>query len=104
MQTHLSVTNAPQVYAESLYTGSVRGPALLVTVLAGCGFHVSAGGTEQPGDSAQPIDAAIDAPPQPDAFVPLPACMTSVSYANGPGGHRYRKAPPTLHYDDAIDA
>jgi hypothetical protein len=77
-------------------------PAAFVIALCGCGFHVSAGGTDQPSDSAQPIDAAIDAAP--DAFVPLPACMTSPQYANGPGGHRYRKAAPTLNYDDAIDA
>jgi hypothetical protein len=79
----------------------VRRHALIAIVLAGCGFHVSAAGTDQPGDSAQPIDAALDAS---DAFVPLPACMMSASYAAGPDGHRYRKTAPTLRYDDAIDA
>ena len=72
----------------------MRTVAILAAV-CGCGFQV-------PGAGDETADAGADAAP--DAFVPLPACMTDVRYTNGPvAGHRYRKTDPSDR-DGAVDA
>jgi len=74
---------------------------VMLALAAGCGFETSAA----TGDDT-PIDAAVigNADAAPDAFVPLPACMTSAAYSNGPEiGHRYRKIAPKDR-DGAVDA
>lgn len=87
------------MYAVSLYTAAMRA-ALLLALVAACGFEVTGGNAGQPGDGG--ADGRTDAPP--DSFVALPACMTSAAYANGPeAGHRYRKTA-SLDRDAAVDA
>lgn len=72
----------------------------VLAVVCGCGFQVPAAGDDTTVDAA--VDAEADAAP--DAFVPLPACMTSAAYSNGPvAGHRYRKTD-NRDRDGAFDA
>ncbi len=88
------------MYSDSLYTAGMRAVAILA-VVGGCGFRVPGAG-----DDATIVDAAVDAGADaaPDAFVPLPACMTDVRYTNGPvAGHRYRRTDSSDR-DGAVDA
>lgn len=87
------------MYAVSLYTAGMRAPVLLA-LLAGCSFQVSAGNDDAVGDGGADSagDASSDAPGQ------LPACMTSPAYTSGPAaGHRYRKTEGRDR-DSAVDA
>ncbi len=87
------------MYAVSLYTAGMRAQVLLA-LLAGCSFQVSATGDDGPGDGG--ADGARDG--SPDSSGPLPACMTSPAYTSGPAaGHRYRKTD-VRDRDSAVDA
>lgn len=73
---------------------------VMLALLCGCGFEIRTSDGDAGVDAA--TDSSVDA--KPDAFVQLPACMISPSYANGPeAGHRYRKLEGRDR-DSAFDA
>lgn len=76
----------------------MRGCALVVSLLVGCGFSVPDGAGNGAGS-----DASTDTEPVVDAPRFHPACATDPAYVAMPdGGHRYRKVDAT-NYDGGID-
>ena len=91
------------MYAESLYTGGMRGAWPILCVLwLGCGFQIGATGDAGAAGEGPVVDArALDG--LPDAVSVLPTCATDPAYVAAPvGNHRYR-VYPNLDYDSGFD-